>query len=658
MKPYILRPATVGLALLMGCSLLLASCSSNLPSDLPTNTQSEETRFVTNPDGETVHASNGNSQEQAESETLPEVSYVDDPVSSTCDQVYDSSILVSNDGCIVDGEGVRIDGNTVTIHKVGTYLLGGTMSGQIVVDLDDGEPQENVTLLLNGLDLSCADGPAILIQNAPKKAILYTVTDSVNLLSDGTDYIVPDEEQTEEGIYPNACIYACDDLKLDGMGTLYVTGNADKGINTKDDLKLSGGTLVISSVGVGLRGNDSVEVSGGHVTVTSGGDGIKSANTETDGKGGITITGGTIHVSATGDGIYAATDLVIQGGNAVIVTKDASTNSLSDTTEQQATVSPTAWGGGMPPPGGGMMPPGGGMMPPGGMMGEGNANKSSISAKGLKADGTLTVSGGQLTIASADDGLHAASNIIINNGTLYITAADDGMHADDTLIINAGVIQIAESYEGLEACNINLNGGTVRLTASDDGLNATNGSGSTWEPGGSTTMGQSPLVTIIGGYHVLNAGGDGLDSNGSIRMSGGSVYVFGPTNNGNGAIDIGDSMSDTMTISGGTLLAVGSSGMAESPENDGQAVLAGNLRSSALPAGTLLGFLDGNGQVLAVFELPKQISSIVYSSSAIQSGASYTIVYGGTVSGHTVTDGVVSGGTYSGYSELGTIASY
>ena len=653
MKRIYIKPLATTLSLLIGLCPLLAACQGNNSSELPTSTESESSLLITNPDGETVQTSVGDRNQQAESETLPNVTYVDEPLSSDCTLAYDASIHVSDDGCVVYGDGIAVYGTTVTFRKAGTYLLDGTLSnGQLVVDLDAGEPNADVTLLLNGLSISCRNGPAVLIQNAPKKAILYTVDQSVNLLSDGTDYVVADDQQTDGGVYPNACIYSCDDLKLDGGGTLYVKGNADKGINTKDDLKIVGGTLIVTSVGCGVRGNDSVTISGGHTTITSGGDGLKSSNTETDGKGTVSITDGTLHVSSVGDGIYAATDLVIRGGTCIVVTQDKTSSSLSNDLSSNLTpVALAAWGGGMRPPGGG-----GGM---GGMMGEGNANKSNISAKALKAGGSVTIYDGKLTLTSADDGLHTNVNVTINGGELYIKAADDGIHADDTLVINAGVIEIAESYEGLEACFINLNGGTVRITASDDGLNATDGtaSGGFWSPGGTTnsTTGNSPLVTIAGGYYIVNAGGDGLDSNGSIRMSGGSVYVFGPTNNGNGALDTGDSMSDGMTISGGTLLAVGSSGMAESPENDGQAVLAGNLRSSSLPAGTLLGFLDKDGNVLAVFELPKQISSIVYSSPALQSGASYTVVYDGTMSGHTVVNGIVAGGTYTGYSTLGTV---
>ena len=268
MKRIYIKPLATTLSLLIGLCPLLAACQGNNSSELPTSTESESSLLITNPDGETVQTSVGDRNQQAESETLPNVTYVDEPLSSDCTLAYDASIHVSDDGCVVYGDGITVYGTTVTFRKAGTYLLDGTLSnGQLVVDLDAGEPNADVTLLLNGLSISCQNGPAVLIRNAPKKAILYTVDQSVNLLSDGTDYVVADDQQTDDGVYPNACIYACDDLKLDGGGTLYVKGNADKGINTKDDLKIKGGTVTITSAGVGIRANDSLEMSGGTVTI-------------------------------------------------------------------------------------------------------------------------------------------------------------------------------------------------------------------------------------------------------------------------------------------------------------------------------------------------------------------------------------------------------
>ena len=66
------------------------------------------------------------------------------------------------------------------------------------------------------------------------------------------------------------------------------------------------------------------------------------------------------------------------------------------------------------------------------------------------------------------------------------------------------------------------------------------------------------ILTINGGKITIDAGADGLDSKGAIEMNGGTVLVFGPTNDGNAALVY----DETFTINGGTLLAFGSKGMA------------------------------------------------------------------------------------------------
>jgi hypothetical protein len=167
---------------------------------------------------------------------------------------------------------------------------------------------------------------------------------------------------------------------------------------------------------------------------------------------------------------------------------------------------------------------------------------------------------------------------------------------------------------------------------------------------------ETPVLTFAGGYSVFNAAGDGIDSNGNIVISGGTVIVYGPTDNGNGPIDSGDG-NYSVTISGGMLLAVGSSGMAESAENAGQAVLAASWRGTGLSAGEIIGIADESGKVLAAFELPKAISSIVFSSADLTAGETYSIVGGGSTTG-TATDGVIDPATYTGYESMGEIEAY
>lgn len=659
------RYASACLALAVTITLLTA-CKGQDGDQDHSDSQGSDSAATVVVNGTVMEPTTGNANVSVEPETAPEAVTADTPTAGSYEPTTETVITLGETVTVI-GTGAVAEGSVVTVSSAGTYLVSGTLSdGQLIVDTAD---EGNVTLLLNGVSLSRLAGPAVLVKSAPKKVIISTVAGSVNLLSDGSGYVVPDEEQAEGEIYPNACIYSCEDLVLEGEGELHITGNADKGINTKDDLKIKGGTLTVTSVGVGIRANDSLEMSGGTVTVRAGGDGVKTANTETEGKGYLTVEGGSLYITAKGDGLSAATDLTVSGGNLVLTTTDTDGVVLEESSGNPTSGSMGGSFGGM---GGGGRPGG-----PGGM-GESSADKAAISAKGLKAAGTLTVKGGKVTIVAQDDGIHSDGDVHIADGSVHIRAADDGIHAEKELTVSGGVLTVAQSYEGLEALHINVLGGTNRITASDDGANATNGTGGGmmggpggrpggmggWWGQGSTDSGstdttvstETPVLTFAGGYSVFNAAGDGIDSNGNIVISGGTVIVYGPTDNGNGPIDSGDG-NYSVTVSGGTLLAVGSNGMAESAENAGQAVLAASWRNGGISAGETIGIVDSDGKVLAAFELPKAISSIVFSSADLTAGETYSIVGGGSTTG-TVVDGVIDPATYTGYESMGEIEAY
>ncbi len=636
-----LKIRTIAAMLSLGLSLALTACGGDGGASGDTAAHAIPTTGV----------STGDASASVAPETAPIIPEADEPIAGNYTANGETCIHLG-DTVTVDGDGAVVDGTTVTVTKAGSYLVSGTLAGgQIVVNTND---TSKVTLIFNGASLSSADGPAIWVKSAPKKVVLKTAAGSVNILADGTGYVVPDEEQVEGEIYPNACVYACDDLEIVGAGELHIKGNADKGINTKDDLAITGGTLAVTAVGVGIRANDSFEMVGGTVSVTSGGDGIKTANAETEGKGALLLASGILSIRAKGDGLSAATDLSVTGGTAIITTTDEDGKELSESSGN-STGSSSGMGGF------------GGR--PGGMFGESSSDKAGISAKGLKAGRDLTVTDGKLTVVAQDDGFHADQNITVAGGESHIRAADDGMHAEKELLISGGVTEIAQSYEGLEALHITITGGTNRITASDDGANATSGEGGGFggmgggRPGmwggssGSIEFSEDqPCLTFAGGYSVFDAGGDGVDSNGWIKMTGGTVLVYGPTDNGNGPIDTGDG-GYNMTVSGGTFLAVGSSGMAESADNGGQAVVAASWNRSGLSAGDIVGITDKDGRVVAAFKLPKAISSLVYSSADIVAGETYSIVSGGSFAGEAV-DGVIDPTGYTGYTAAGEIEAY
>jgi hypothetical protein len=265
----------------------------------------------------------------------------------------------------------------------------------------------------------------------------------------------------------------------------------------------------------------------------------------------------------------------------------------------------------------------------------------------------VLIDAGTFTINTADDAIHSNANVTINGGTFTIATGDDGIHADATVTINNGEIAITESYEGIESAVITINDGAINVVAGDDGINVAggaDGSGMMAGPGRGGRPGQlqdmttytgSHYLYINGGYIVVNAAGDGLDANGAIEMTGGTVLVNGPTNAGNGALDY----DGTFNISGGFFVAAGSAGMAQSPSaSSTQNSLLVNF-SGTLPGGTLVSIVNAAGESILTFAPSKEYQSIVFSSAELVNG-DYTLYYGGSSTG-AATDGLYQGGAYT-----------
>lgn len=271
-------------------------------------------------------------------------------------------------------------------------------------------------------------------------------------------------------------------------------------------------------------------------------------------------------------------------------------------------------------------------------------------------EGSIYIAGGTFTIKSEDDSIHADGSCIIAGGTYTIATGDDGIHASYDTIITDGSITITDSYEGIEGRRITVSGGTINLTANDDGINAATGGSSDEQrmPGGQQPQemrmpggqkpsgmdmdnkGQAPAsrsasdddvyIKITGGTITVNAGGDGIDSNGNLYITGGTVYVAGPTSNGDGALDYEEEAS----ITGGTLIAAGSSGMAQGMgSNSTQCSMLVNL-SETIAAGSVISLKDSSGNVLISWTSPKQFSSVVISTAELAQGSTYALVTGDT----------------------------
>ncbi|WP_081784901.1 carbohydrate-binding domain-containing protein [Cellulomonas sp. KRMCY2] len=334
-----------------------------------------------------------------------------------------------------------------------------------------------------------------------------------------------------------------------------------------------------------------------------------NANDGIASKDGLVIASGTITVDAVDDGIRGKDYLVIDDGD---ITVTAGGDGLKSDNEEDATM------------------------------------------------GYVSVAAGTLAITAGVDGIDAVTDAIITGGDLTLATGDDGVHADATLTVAGGSVAVTESYEGLESAVITIDGGDIDITASDDGLNVAGGvdgsgqegMGADGGPGGGDQFAASAglELTISGGTVVIDADGDGLDSNGSVAMTGGTVVVSGPTGNGNGAIDV----NGEFLISGGVLLAAGSAGMAETPDaSSAQATLAIGFGASE-PAGTVVHIVSSAGDELAAFESSKAFETLVLSTPDVVSGQTYEVLLGGTVTGSTV-GGLSLDSDPTGATSLGTL---
>jgi hypothetical protein len=559
-------------------------------------------------------------EEQSSAVTASPVTvvYDSDDEDADWDSSQVSSITLAGDSIALSGGGAIVDGSQVTIISIGTYLISGILNdGQIVVNTDEIGP---VRLVLNGANITCSTSAPIYVVNADK-VVITLANGSENYVTDGDAYIFEDEESDE----PNAAVFSKDDLTINGDGSLAVDANYNNGIQSKDELKIIGANITVDAVNDGIKGRDCIAVRGGNITVNAGGDGMQSNNDEDSDKGWVVIEGGNIDINAGEDGIQAETSLVINSGNIAISSGGGSANSSSN-----IGLDGNTWGewGGMRP-------------------GDVSASTSTPgSAKGLKAGLDLTISGATISIDSSDDALHSNGSLTINSGDITLASGDDGIHSDATLEINGGDIRITKCYEGLESAVITINDGNIHLVASDDGINVVggnDGSSVNGRPGQNNfeSFGDKYLY-INGGYVVIDATGDGCDINGSIEIAGGVVIINGPTSNMNGALDY----YGTCIVSGGFLVAAGSSGMAQAPSTSSTQYSVMLNFSSAQPAESIVHIETEDGEEILTFVPTKAYQSLVLSSPELKNGETYIVYTGGSSTG-TAIDGLYSRGTYT-----------
>lgn len=468
--------------------------------------------------------------------------YSDRDKDASCDVASATSIALSGQGATVSGEGAAVEGATVTISAAGTYVVTGELAaGSLVVNAGD---QDKVQIVLSGASIRNEAGPALNIQQADK--VFVTLADGTqNTLADGASYELAEGEDE-----PNAALYSKADLTINGTGALSVEGNYRHGVNSKDDLVVTGGAIAVVAKEDGLRGKDCVKVADGSFAITAGGDGVKSSNDEDPTRGFVSIDGGTFTVTGCEEGIEAQ-EVIVNNGELNITASDDGINAA---------------------------------------VAERDSNDATIDASG---DAGSTV--GQ------DD--HAGDQGGEGQG-------DGGQGADAQ---NGRGGERPELPEGVEP-------GQVPDGEQGGGFGARDGRGGAGGPMGANAS-EDCLIQINGGVVTINAGGDAVDSNGYVEVTGGEL-VGASSGTGDSALDY----EYGATVTGGTVILAGGAGMAETfSEGSTQPFALVSLNGSA---NTELSVESESGEVLARCTVPVSFQCVTLSVPGLAEGATGKLVAG------------------------------
>ena len=495
----------------------------------------------------------------------------------------------------VSGVTVTTNGAHVTVNAsvagVEYVLSGSASNGSFKV-----YSVKKFKLTLAGVSLTNDSGAAINIQSG-KRVFVEVKTETENYLADASSY------STVTGEDEKGCFFSEGQLIFSGTGALTVTGNYKHGICSDDYVRLRSGSniTVASAAKDGIHTNDKIIIGGGILKVKASGDGLDCE------KGFIDIRGGLIKADISGDAskaVKAETDITLSGGQLILLTSGSAVYEDNDLS----------------------------------------------SAAGIKCDGNLVMNGTTLSVKStgaAGKGINCDGTLSIDNSTVKIIttgkqyvynrldSSAKGIKADGNLTINSGTIWVktpgGEGSEGIESkSTLTVNGGDVSVYSYDDCMNA------------------SKSIVINGGnIYCYSSGNDGVDSNGTLTITGGTIVSIGTTSPEEGF----DCDQNTFKITGGTILGIG--GGTSTPTSSvctQRTVIYGGSGSK----GTLLS-IQGSDQVMS-YTIPRAYSqmTLLFSSSKLASGTTYTIYTGGSVTGGTEFYGLTVGGTYTTGSQVAT----
>lgn len=322
--------------------------------------------------------------------------------SDTIQIVWDgasATVTGQNDSLSISNSNGYVSINSSVTGTRIVYLLSGNGQGQLSIY---GAYRHNITL--NGLTLTCSDGPAINNQCHKK---CYLVINGTNTLTDGSSYASSTEDR-------KAAFFSEGQVVASGAGVLTVKGNYKHALASDDYIHLTDGltgTLNLTASSDGLHANDGIYVNGGSTTINAGNDGVQCDSI-------IVISGGSLDITATDKGIVDSLGITISGGSVVVNSKykciKTKANLVISGGDIKVICTGTAssgWG------------------------------SSSSSPEGIEAKGAIVISGGKVYSQSADDAINSGGDLTISGG--YVCAystGNDGIDANGNCYLKGGVV--------------------------------------------------------------------------------------------------------------------------------------------------------------------------------------------------------------------------
>ena len=601
-----------------------------------------------------------------------------------------TSIRLEGKSASYSGSGVYVWNGSVTIGASGTYVVSGTLDdGSIVVDANDNS---KVWILLDGVTISNADDACIVVDQADK--VFLTLADgSTNTLTCG-------ETMGEDALKDNTdgAIFSHDDLTINGTGSLDIKTGYKHGVSANDDLVVTGGKVVVDAPKDGMHANDSLRICNATIGVTAGDDGLAVDN---DG-GYLYVESGDINIKCADEGMVAAGDVTVAGGNMTIETgteqghhgiKSGGTCTMSggtvlvsacyegvtapyiDVTGGDLTVYPSddglnaSTGEGSEAMGGG---PGGGM---GGGQGGGHGGMGGQDGQAPEGQGGQMPEGqdgGQRPEGQGDGQMPEGQDGQMPQGQGGPGGGQGGQMpqgqggpgggqggprdkggqtptANSSQSTNTEGESAKQESRGDQASSSKVSSSSSQSSSSNVGGGQTSAqSQGAQSKDAQSQSAESPWLHVSGGsITIVNDSGrdaDGLDSNGDLIISGGTIRVSLLGSGSNSAIDYGSESGGVCQITGGNVVACGASSMAEGFDSSSTQCSLLYGYSAGAESGTTVSLLDESGNALISYEVPCSFTSVNLSCPEMKQGQTYTVVIGDNAEEVTLSEVALSAG--------------